>query len=227
MNRGLVVADRSGQAWSIFKAKNIRQWSGFASFPTPPFQFTHISNLTSLTFDFSSNPVFFFNLQFRLSLQKFWLTATVEALVLILVPISKANIFPQIMHQHNPISNFPIQFQIWIAQGLFVICVAPSFCLFPILTRPQINAWPWNNSRRQIFTNANMIWVHSLETANIWMWFCIHGVTISTEYDSQRTIHCNKKRNLAIRGKLSLTFGYNNLVAVPVRISTTWIKATL
>ena len=66
MNRGLVVADRSGQAWSNFKAKNIRRWSGFASFPTPPFQFTHISNLTSLTFDFSSNPVFF--LQFASNL---------------------------------------------------------------------------------------------------------------------------------------------------------------
>ena len=107
MNRGLEVADRSGQAWSIFKAKNIRQWSGFASFPTPPFQFTHISNLTSLTFDFSSNPVFFFNLQFRLSLQKFWLTATVEALVLILVPISKAIFFPPNYASAQPYFQFP------------------------------------------------------------------------------------------------------------------------
>ena len=193
MNRGLEVADRSGQSWSIFKAKNIRQWSGFASFFTPPFQFTHISNLTSLTFDFSSNPVFFFNLQFRLSLQKFWLTATVEALVLILVPIPKANIFPQIMHQRNPISNFPIQFQIWIAQGLFVICVAPSFCLLPILTRPQINAWPWNNSCWQIFTNANIILSLFFRNCKYLDMICIYFVTISTEYDSQRTTHCNKK----------------------------------
>ena len=66
MNRGLVVADRSGQAWSSFKAKKRSsvEWSGFASFPTPPFQFTHISNLTSLTFDFLSNTVFF--LQFAI-----------------------------------------------------------------------------------------------------------------------------------------------------------------
>ena len=195
MNRGLVVADKSGQAWSNFKAKNIRRWSGVASHLFPLRLFNSLTSQTWLVWLLIFRPIqfFFFNLQFRLSLQKFWLTATVEALVLILVPISKANIFPQIMHQRNPISNFPIQFQIWIAQGLFVICVAPSFCLVPILTRPQINAWQWNNSCRQIFTNANIIWVHSLETANIWMWFCIHGVTISTEYDSQRTTHCNKK----------------------------------
>ena len=180
MNRGLEVADRSGQAWSNFKAKNIRRWSGVAS---PLFPLRLFNSLTSQTWQvwlLIFRPIFFFYLQFRLSLQKFWLTATVEAFVLILVPISKSNIFPQIMHQRNPISNLPIQFQIWIAQGLFVICVAPSFCLVPILTRPQINAWPLNNSCRQIFTNANMIWVHSLYTANIWMWLCIHGVTIST-----------------------------------------------
>ena len=199
MNRGLVVADRSGQAWSSFKAKNIRRWSGFASFPTPPFQFTHISNLTSLTFDFSSNPVFFFNLQFRLSLQKFWLTATVEAFVLILVPISKSNIFPQIMHQRNPISNFPIQFQIWIAQGLFVICVAPSFCLLPILTRPQINAWQWNNSCRQIFTNANIIFSHFLYKLQIFGWDFA-----STAWQSQQNMTA-KGRHTVTKKKLSNT----------------------
>ena len=201
MNRGLEVADRSGQAWSSFKAKNIRRWSGVAS---PLFPLRLFNSLTSQTWQvwlliFRPIQFFFFNLQFRLSLQKFWLTATVEAFVLILVPISKSNIFPQIMHQRNPISNFPIQFQIWIAQGLFVICVAPSFCLLPILTRPQINAWQWNNSCRQIFTNANIIFSHFLYKLQIFGWDFA-----STAWQSQQNMTA-KGRHTVTKKKLSNT----------------------
>ena len=101
------------------------------------------------------------------------------------------------MHQRNPISNFPIQFQIWIAQGLFVICVAPSFCLLPILTRPQINAWQWNNSCRQIFTNANIIFSHFLYKLQIFGWDFA-----STAWQSQQNMTA-KGRHTVTKKKLS------------------------